>query len=366
MDQDVERRTFLRQAGLLGAGGVCAMSLPPGLSGCAPSGSRKSKRPLMNTSKNNNTLVVHDPFCREHLTGFGHPERPERYSAVIKALSEESLSAKLEETSPRQAKDEELRLCHTPDYVELVKREITEGYGIISTGDTVICKDSLKAAYLAAGCSLTAVEAVLTGKAKNAFSASRPPGHHATQDAGMGFCLFNNVGVAARYAQKEHGIGKVLIADWDVHHGNGTQNIFYEDDTVFFFSTHQYPWYPGTGAADETGKGKGKGCNLNCPFPAHSGTEQIVDQAFAGKLVEAADKFKPDLVIISAGFDSHRGDPLGEFLLEDEDFVRLTEIMLGIAKTHAEGRLISTLEGGYALGALSSATAAHVGALADA
>jgi acetoin utilization deacetylase AcuC-like enzyme len=209
---------------------------------------------------------------------------------------------------------------------------------------------------------LNAVDAVVERRARNAFCVVRPPGHHATTDRGMGFCIFNNVAVAARYAQGHYGMSRVLIADWDVHHGNGTQDIFYADGSVFFFSTHQHPWYPGTGRPQETGEGEGVGSTLNCPFPAGSGRAEILG-AFQEHLPRVARAFRPDLVVISAGFDSRLGDPLGRFTLSDQDFADLTALMLEIADQYAGGRLVSVLEGGYDLNGLASAALAHVSAL---
>ena len=255
-------------------------------------------------------------------------------------------------------------LCHTPEYVQLVRREIAAGARMLSTGDTAVSEKSLEVALEAAGGLLNAVDAVVGREAKNAFCVVRPPGHHASPDRGMGFCIFNNIAIAARYAQKKHGIGKVLIADWDVHHGNGTQDTFYRDGSVFFFSTHQSPWYPGTGKTWETGEGKGRGTTLNAPFPAGAGRVEIVG-AFRDKLVKLANEFKPELVMISAGFDSRLGDPLGKFTLDDRDFADLTGILLEIAERHAGGRLVSVLEGGYSLEGLGAAAASHVEALAQ-
>ena len=221
----------------------------------------------------------------------------------------------------------------------------------------------LAAARLAAGSVLELCRRVAEGELSRGFAAVRPPGHHAERDLAMGFCLFNNVAVAARALQRRHGIGRVLIADWDVHHGNGTQETFYADSSVLFFSTHQYPLYPGTGRPDETGTGEGKGTTINCPFPAGSGRDQIVG-AFRDKLITAADRFKPELVLISAGFDSRINDPLGGFTLTDEDFAELTGILLDIARKHASGRLISTLEGGYNPSGLAKAVLAHCQTLA--
>lgn len=209
---------------------------------------------------------------------------------------------------------------------------------------------------------MNAVQSVCAGKTKNAFCLVRPPGHHATADRGMGFCLFNNVALAARYAQRYCGIKRVAIVDWDVHHGNGTQDIFYADDSVFYFSLHQAPWYPGTGAATETGTGRGEGTTLNVPLPAGAGRSEFFT-ALEKQFVPAMKVFHPELILVSAGFDSREGDPLGGFTLTDEDFADMTALLLMLAERLAAGRLVSVLEGGYNLGGLASAVSAHVRAL---
>jgi acetoin utilization deacetylase AcuC-like enzyme len=308
------------------------------------------------------TALLADSICLRHNLGPGHPERPERYAAVVAALDRAGLTGQMVRIPPRAATADELAACHTRDYIQLVEDEVACGSRALSTGDTDICPESLEVALAAAGGVFQAVDAVMAGRAQNAFCVVRPPGHHASADRGMGFCIFNNVALAARYAQRRHGLGRVLIADWDVHHGNGTQDIFYADGSVFFFSTHQYPWYPGTGRAEETGVGAGRGTTLNCPFPAGSGRAEILG-AFQRKLLPAARDFKPDLVLISAGFDSRAGDPLGGFTLSDGDFVDLTALLLEIAGTHAGGRVVSVLEGGYSLEGLAAAALAHAKAL---
>jgi acetoin utilization deacetylase AcuC-like enzyme len=295
----------------------------------------------------------------KHITPPGHPESPRRTGAVIAAIESAGAMDQLTRIATRAATEEEITRCHSPAYFKIVQRDVASGAGDLSTGDTNISPKSLEIALLAAGGVMNAVDEVMTGKLKRAFCAVRPPGHHAAPEKGMGFCLFNNIACGARHAQAKHKAAKVLIADFDVHHGNGTQDIFYRDGSVLFFDTHQSPWYPGTGDADENGSGKGLNCIINCPFPAGSGKFEIVN-AFKDKLIAAAEKFKPDLVMLSAGFDSRLGDPLGRFRLTDEDYEELTRIMLQIASHHAEGRFVSVLEGGYNLEGLGKAATAHV------
>jgi acetoin utilization deacetylase AcuC-like enzyme len=304
------------------------------------------------------TGLAADPVCKEHFTGPGHPEQPARFDAALGALRDLNLAP----IPARLANHDELALVHARKYIQLAEREIFEGFHELSTGDTVISPKSLDAALRSTGGALNALDAIVDKRISNAISIGRPPGHHATPVRGMGFCIFNTVAIAARYAQHKHGVGRVMIADWDVHHGNGTQDTFYTDGTVFFFSTHQAPWYPGTGPRGERGEGKGEGMTLNCPFPAGAGRKEILG-AFQEQLIAEAEKVKPELVLISAGFDSRAADPLGRFLLTDKDFADLTAVMREIADKHAGGRLLSVLEGGYSLTGLASGLRAHVEAL---
>ncbi len=308
------------------------------------------------------TLLIAPESSRDHRTPHGHPERVERFEAVLRALGSSGLAGRMQSGDCEEASFDTLRLCHRADYIELVEREIGAGNRMLSTGDTHVGNGSLSAARMAVGAVCSAVDSVLTGPVKQAFCSLRPPGHHARPQQGMGFCVFNNVAIGARNAIKRHGLQRVLIVDWDVHHGNGTQDIFYEDPSVLFFSTHQSPWYPGTGMRDETGEGAGADTTINCPFPAHTGREEIFG-AFRDRLLPAAEAFAPELVMISAGFDSRLGDPLGQFRLADGDFAELTNLLQDLADRHADGRLVSALEGGYSLAGLASSVESHVGAL---
>jgi len=308
------------------------------------------------------TGLAFDPIFREHLTGEDHPEAPERLSALMDAFIASGLINLMLPLEARDATEDDLRRCHSPHYLHLARRDIQRGHSQLSTGDTAICPASWEVACRSAGAVLSAIDAVFAGRCRNAFCAVRPPGHHATREAGMGFCVFNNVAVGARYAQSRHGVGRVVIVDWDVHHGNGTQDIFYEDGSVFYFSIHQSPWYPGTGDADETGHGSGRGATLNVPLFAGAGRAEVF-AAFEEQLLPAMETFRPQLVLISAGFDSRLHDPLGMLRLTDQDFADLTRQMLELADRHADGRLVSVLEGGYDLHGLASAAKAHVAEL---
>lgn len=307
--------------------------------------------------------LLFDDTCLLHLTGDGHPERPSRLEAVRTQLKKDGYFDPAPRIDLRPATDAELCLVHTPPYVATAIAEIETGVSQLSTGDTHVGgPGSLKAARHAAGGVLSAVDAVVSGRHRTAFCAVRPPGHHATPSRGMGFCVFNNVALAARHAQKKHGLGKVAIIDWDVHHGNGTQDAFYDAPDVFFFSSHQAPWYPGSGRREETGRGPGLGTTMNRPLPAGTGIREL-RAVFTDDLLPALDAFKPELVLVSAGFDSRLGDPLGQFTLVDEDFAELTALLREVAGRHADGRVLSVLEGGYNLRGLGSAASAHYAAL---
>jgi acetoin utilization deacetylase AcuC-like enzyme len=272
---------------------------------------------------------------------------------------------KLLEIEAKEAARGDVLSCHTPQLYKNVERVVSEGLGYLD-GDTTVSMRSLDAALHGTGAACQAIDLVMRGEATNAFVPVRPPGHHATAERAMGFCLFNNVAVAARYSQSRYPeVERVAIIDWDVHHGNGTQGIFYDDRTVFFFSMHQYPWYPGTGARGETGVGRGKDSTLNLPLRARTPAREQ-QRMFEGAVQEIDRKFKPDFVLISAGFDSHNGDPLGQLLLEDEDFISMTQVVKQWAEATCNGRIVSCLEGGYNLKTLGATVRAHVSKLQSA
>jgi acetoin utilization deacetylase AcuC-like enzyme len=309
------------------------------------------------------TAIVHHSAFAQHDTGPGHPETSSRYSVVMDALrGDTKLWSTLVEVQAREAPRGDIQAAHSPQLYKQVERVVSEGTGYLDA-DTVVSMRSLDAARYAAGAPCQAIDLIMAGEMKNAFVPARPPGHHATAERAMGFCLFNNVAVAAKYAQNKYSeIERVAIVDWDVHHGNGTQGIFYDDPSVYFFSSHQYPWYPGTGTRGEKGTGRGLGYTLNVPLRAATPAEEQ-KRAFESALEEMSLEFTPDLIIISAGFDSHLDDPLGQLLLQDEDFVDMTRAVKQWAANSCNGRLVSCLEGGYNLETLGETVRAHVSEL---
>ena len=307
---------------------------------------------------------VYDDVYLEHKTGFGHVERPERLEAVVQRLEGSGLLSKLVRIEPQAASTEWVTTVHSRDYVERVRRSCEGEAHYFDSMDTIVSERSYEAALAAAGGVLAAADAVVAGKVSSAFCAVRPPGHHAIRDRALGFCLFNNVAIAARYVQKKHELEKVLIVDWDVHHGNGTQATFYDDPSVLYFSVHQYPFYPGSGAEGERGAGEGVGFTLNVPLHAGCGDKEYLE-VFRKRLQPAATEFRPDFVLVSAGFDAHEDDLLGEMRVTSEGFGRLTRIVKEIADACCQGRIVSVLEGGYELDGLAESIEVHLRALAE-
>lgn len=303
------------------------------------------------------TRLYSHPLFLEHLTPPGHPERPDRLRAIAQVLADERFED-LERHEPNMAGREHLTLAHPESYVDKVMAAIPDEGIVRVDADTSVSPKSGEAALLGVGAAVAAVDDVFAKRADNVFVASRPPGHHAEKVTAMGFCLFNNAAIAARHAQKTHGAERVAIVDWDVHHGNGTQDIFWDDPTVLYCSTHQMPLYPGTGAKDETGAGN----IVNAPLSPGAGRDAFRD-AFRDKVMRSIVDFHPDLIIISAGFDAHHRDPLAEINLDEADFDWATAEMMELANRLCEDRLVSLLEGGYDLRGLSSSVAAHVGRL---
>jgi len=304
------------------------------------------------------TLLYYDPIFLRHETG-QHPERADRIRAIPDKLQRAGLAGRCRRVGWEPISPERLARVHSPTYSAQVRAFAESGGGYIEV-DTVVSPDSYTAALKAAGSVCDAAERVVRGEAQNALCLVRPPGHHALPEGSMGFCLFNNVALAARAAVDELGIERVLIADWDVHHGNGTQAVFWGDPRVGFLSIHRWPFYPGTGRADETGAGDGLGTTLNLPVELGISRRDYLS-LFSGALEKLAEKIRPELVFISAGFDSHRADPVGGLGLETDDFLALTKAVLDVAETHAGGKFVSVLEGGYNPAMLAAAVELHVG-----
>jgi acetoin utilization deacetylase AcuC-like enzyme len=304
------------------------------------------------------TLLITHPACLDHLTPAGHPERPERLRAIAHALDGEKFQSLARVEAPA-ASLETIALCHPMDYVVEI-RDATPQQGLVRVdADTSMSPGSFEAALRAVGGAVHAVDEVLAKKAANAFVATRPPGHHAETARPMGFCLFSNAAIAARYAQEHHGIARAAIVDFDVHHGNGSQEIFWADRTVMYCSTHQMPLFPGTGAVGESGE---HGTIVNAPLRPGDGGDAF-RAAFESRVLPRLGDFRPELIIISAGFDAHMRDPLANLNLVEEDFAWATQKIMDVADRYADGRVVSLLEGGYDLEGLADSVAAHVTAL---
>jgi len=304
------------------------------------------------------TLLLHHPIFANHQTSAGHPERPDRYRAVAAVLDQPQFDPLVREMA-EIANLEATRYVHSNRYVDTLEAARPDaGYVYLDGGDTMMDPTTWEVVLRGVGATVQAVDKVLTGEVQNAFVACRPPGHHAETERAMGFCLFNNISIGARHAQIKHGLSRVAIVDFDVHHGNGTQEIFYSDPSVLYASTHQMPLFPGTGEADETGVGN----IFNSPLSAGDGGSEL-REAFEDRILPALNVFQPELIIVSAGFDAHERDPLGSLNMTADDFAWVTRALMDSAETHCDGRLVAVLEGGYDLKGLADSVSAHVGEL---
>jgi acetoin utilization deacetylase AcuC-like enzyme len=300
------------------------------------------------------TAIVVDRDYLKHEPGEFHPERPERIRVIL------DLAARLDKQRffilpPKAATRADIESCHGSDYIALVESTSRRNRYALD-GDTITCRDSFGVGLLAVGGLLRLLDAIASGESQNGFALVRPPGHHALRNQAMGFCLFNTIAVGAEHLKRSYGAKRVLIMDWDVHHGNGTQDAFYEDPTVFFVSTHQYPYYPGTGAVQEVGTAAGEGYTFNVPLPAACADAEYL-RVFRDLIVPAARKFEPEWILVSAGFDAHRRDPLGGMAVTEQGFGEMAELMLQLADQYADGKIAFLLEGGYDLAALRDSVA---------
>jgi acetoin utilization deacetylase AcuC-like enzyme len=294
------------------------------------------------------TGYVFEPDFVRHVLEPGHPESPERLKAIERMMRESGLGREVRPIPASGDPDAFMRLVHPGSHIDLAGRQAF---------DDSICR-------LAVAGGLRAVDAVCSGEVRNAFCAVRPPGHHAVDFGEFGFCFYNNIAIAAHYARRQHAVERVLIVDWDYHHGNGTEWAFYDDPSVMYFSTHRLEAFPGTGFAERTGEGKGQGFNINVPLPGGADDAMILD-AFEKRLVPVVERFKPGLILISAGFDARREDLLGDMAITDDGFRRLTRLVMALADAYADGRVVGFLEGGYNIQGLASAVEAHIGALLE-
>ncbi|KAA3616165.1 MAG: histone deacetylase [Calditrichaeota bacterium] len=308
-----------------------------------------------------NTALYFDELFVEHDTGDSHPEAPARLEKIVHHLRYQKMWHPYLQEITRRATKDELRRIHSAAYVDQIERACQSGLKQLDA-DTWICEKSYEAAALAAGAGLQAVSAVMNGKFKNAFCIVRPPGHHAEHNKAMGFCLFNNVAIAARELLQVYELNRVMIIDWDVHHGNGTQNVFYDNPHVYYLSIHQWPLYPQTGKLEEVGVEAGIGANKNIPIQAGTSAEDYLDK-FKLEIEKSFNYYQPEFVLISAGFDAHVNDPLADLSLQDHDFYEMTQFVCEMAGGSAKGRVVSFLEGGYALTALADSVEAHIRAL---
>ena len=302
---------------------------------------------------------LYDELFLKHETGEFHPENPQRLISIYTRLKSSGIFENVIKLKPEKINYESLKNVHDPLYIKKVEEECRKGYSLLSTGDTDICSSSNDVALYAAGGVLKTLDKIFNSEIKRGFCSIRPPGHHASADIGMGFCIYNNIALAAEHAKSNYNVEKIMIIDWDVHHGNGTQDIFYGDNSVLFVSTHQSPLYPGTGSSTEKGMGPGKGFTINIPMKKGTGNDDIIS-VFNEIIMPAAKEFKPELTLISAGFDSRKDDPLGGFLIDDDGFRKLTRMVIEISEYSGSGKILSILEGGYNYDGLSSAVFSHM------